>query len=870
MESQGFALLFIDEQNKLNTSRRIMKFVEVLEELKMDSKSPGEGENCLNVLNDMKYKPDIIIINIGHPFLEQIIETSKKVREHIPIILIYTSKTFNELKKIEEKYGLKYDLEKSKINILEFRVLYEQIKSSAKFLTKSEENKRYSYIMQIGEGTSGTVHLLQDNEKNRKVAMKRIDSTDMNEKDKERVQKEVENMKSMNLPTFIEFYDFEDDNNNQKIYMEYGDQGTLENKIAKYKQEGKNFTNEEIFDYLIDILLALYALNKKGIIHRDIKSENILLKSEKIDNKDLTIAKVSDLGLGRQIEGVTGAYTTCGTAYYVCPEIAAGEKKYSYNVDIWSLGIVLYELITKNKPWFEPQMSTSEFFQFIVNTKYPPLPEDTDEHLKYLVKIMLKKDPDRRANIEDILTLDFMYEKTKNLIEKFHWDKIPSINNILEELKLKIKPCYLFYSILSEKDTLLLRDIRKISEQTEGKDYGAGYFSKGYKNAKNGEDLLESFEDLKSHGEISYQEETPNNFFIELIQKKILICVSHNIKEINNGEEVTLFVEKFCENPKDYMFKVPFGDFDSYDKIDNQTFCDIKPQCDNSKINFLILSQYLLKLGKKLFNDYFKNQTLDIDNIIFDKRYIEFKYGISLFNQCDIFSIPYKDTKLKKINDRLAFILNLYQIMFLDYNFNTNLNKIKSKGGMLSFLAYDIGINYQFKDMTLNHLEIKHVIFRNNKPVPGSYLRLVYQSDKKCTLIPNYENHKPLLFLLDFNQDIALFIFKIFLEKEVEAQIEEVALKFICDNISLMDEEELMISINIKLILKDFGDNNIPEMPEGFLHEILKILKTQRDLVSNGKKYKLKIKEEKLKETEYLNQKFMREITDGAIKVSYA
>ena len=868
MESQGFALLFIDEQNKLNTSRRIMKFVEVLEELKMDSKSPGEGENCLNVLKDMKYKPDIIIINIGHPFLEQIIETAKKVREHIPIILIYTSKTFDELKKIEEKYNLKYDLEKSKINILEFRVLYEQIKSSAKFLTKSEENKRYSYIMQIGEGTSGTVHLLQDNEKNRKVAMKQIDSTDMKEKDRERVQNEVENMKSMNIPTFIEFYDFEDDNNNQKIYMEYGDQGTLENKIAKYKQEGKNFTNEEIFDYLIDILLALYALNKKGIIHRDIKSENILLKTEKIDDKEFIVAKVSDLGLGRQIEGVTGAYTTCGTAYYVCPEIAAGEKKYSYNVDIWSLGIVLYELITKKKPWFEPKMSTSEFFQFIVNTKYPALPEDTDEHLKYLVKIMLKKDPDRRANIEDILSLDFMYEKTKNLVDKFKWDKNETIKKILEELKPKVKPCYLFYEILSEKDILLLKDIRKISEQTEGKDYGGGYFSKGYKNAKNGEDLLENFEDLKSHGELSYQKETPNEFFIELIQKKILICVSHTIKDITNEEEVNQFVENYLENPKDYMFKVPFGDFDSYDKIDNQSFCDIKSV--QEKINFVILSQYILKLGKKLFKDYFKNQTLDIDNIIFDKRYIEFKYGITLFNQCDIFSIQYKDTKLKKINDRLAFLLNLYQIMFLDYNFNTNLNKVKTKGGMLSFLAYDIGINYQFKDMTLNHLEIKHVIFRNNKPVPGSYLRLVYQSDKKCTLLPNYSNNKPLLFLLDFNQDIALFNFKIFFEKEVEAQLEEVSLKFICDNISLMDEEELIISIHIKLILKDFGDNNTPEAPEGFLHEILKILKTQRDLVTNGKKYKLKISEDKLKEVEYLNQKFLREITDGAVKVNYA
>ena len=869
MESQGFALIFIDEQNKLNTSRRIMKFVEVLNELKMDSKSPGEGENCLNVLNDMKYKPDIIIVNIGHPFLEQIIETAKKVREHIPIILIYTSKTINELKKIEEKYELKFDLEKSKINVLEFRVLYEQIKSSTKFVTKSEENKRYSYIMQLGEGTSGTVHLLQDTEKNRKVAMKKIDTTDMKDSDKERVQKEVENMKSMNIPTFIEFYDFEDDNNNQKIYMEYGDQGTLENKIAKQKQEGKNFTDEEIFDYLIDILLALYALNKKGIIHRDIKSENILLKTEKIDNKEITVAKLSDLGLGRQIEGVTGAYTTCGTAYYVCPEIAAGEKKYTYNADIWSLGIVLYELITKNKPWFEPKMSTSEFFQFIVNTKYPPLPEKTDERLKYLVKIMLKKDPERRANIDDILTLDFMYEKTKNLVVKCHWENNETIKKILDELKTKIKPCYLFMEILSEKDVLLLRDIRKISEQTEGKDYGGGYFSKGYKNAKNGEDLLESYEDLKSNGEISYQGETPNNFLIELITKNILICISHTIKDISNEEEVNQFVENFMENPKSYMFKISFGDFDSSNKIDNQIFCNIKYP-EDKKLNYLTLSQYILKLGKKLYNDYFKNQTMDIDNIIFDKNYILFKYGVTLFNECDIATIPYKDTKLKKTQDRLAFLLNLYQIMFLDYNFNTNLNNIKSKGGMLSFLSYDIGINYQFKDMTLNHLEIKHVIFRNNKPVPGSYLRLVYQSDKKCALLPNYDNHKPLLFLLDFNQDISLYNFKIFSEKECEAQIDEVALKFICDNISLMDEEELVISVHIKLIVKDFGDNNTPEIPEGFLHEILKILKAQRDLVSNSKKYKLKIKEEKLKETEYLNQKFLREIIDGNIKVSYA
>ena len=87
--------------------------------------------------------------------------------------------------------------------------------------------------------------------------------------------------------------------------------------------------------------------------------------------------------------------------------------------------------------------------------------------------------------------------------------------------------------------------------------------------------------------------------------------------------------------------------------------------------------------------------------------------------------------------------------------------------------------------------------------------------------------------------------------------------KFLC-------KEELEISTHIKLILTDFGANNTADVPEGFLQEILKILKVQRDLLANNKKYKLKLNEEKLKELEYLNQKMVREISDGVIKVSYA
>ena len=87
MESEGFVFLFIQEESKINTSRRIIKFVEVLNELKLEAKSPSDSENCLTLLNDMKYKPNLIIVNIGHPFLEQIIQTSQKVRQFVPIIL---------------------------------------------------------------------------------------------------------------------------------------------------------------------------------------------------------------------------------------------------------------------------------------------------------------------------------------------------------------------------------------------------------------------------------------------------------------------------------------------------------------------------------------------------------------------------------------------------------------------------------------------------------------------------------------------------------------------------------------------------------------------------------------------------------------
>ena len=82
--------------------------------------------------------------------------------------------------------------------------------------------------------------------------------------------------------------------------------------------------------------------------------------------------------------------------------------------------------------------------------------------------------------------------------------------------------------------------------------------------------------------------------------------------------------------------------------------------------------------------------------------------------------------------------------------------------------------------------------------------------------MPKFENHKPLFFLLDFNQDVALFTFKVFLEKEEDAQLNDVTLKFFLTN-NLVDEEDFLISANIKSIVTNFGANNTADVAEGFL-----------------------------------------------------
>jgi hypothetical protein len=283
-------------------------------------------------------------------------------------------------------------------------------------------------------------------------------------------------------------------------------------------------------------------------------------------------------------------------------------------------------------------------------------------------------------------------------------------------------------------------------------------------------------------------------------------------------------------------------------------------------MDYLIISQFVLNNGLELYEQNIK-KNIEVEQLPSDRKYLNFLYGISLFSECDILQIPYD----KKDHSRLAFLLNIYQIMILHFVFNEYQNNCKKKSGLLSYFSYEIGINYQFKNFTLNNLELKHAIFRNNKPVPGSYLRLLYKSDIKCSLLPEFKDLRPLLILYDLNKDISNYIFKIFNSKEVDQQLDDIIYKFIQLKIILSAEDELFISSHIKPIIKDFGANDTEQNPREFLLFLIKFLKKNNDYLTKekSKPYLIKITEEEYKSVSFLDKKLVDLVNKGNIKINY-
>ena len=212
-----------------------------------------------------------------------------------------------------------------------------------RLITKGQKiNDRYEIIKSIGEGGMANVYLGQDTILDRKVAIKILRGDLANdEKFIRRFQREALSASSLSHPNIVEMYDVGEDNGNYYIVMEY-----IEGKTVKQllKKRGK-LTISEAVDIMLQLTEGMSEAHDSYIIHRDIKPQNIMIR------EDGTI-KITDFGIAMALNStqLTQTNSVMGSVHYLPPEQASG-KGCTIKSDIYSMGILFYELLTGTLPF---------------------------------------------------------------------------------------------------------------------------------------------------------------------------------------------------------------------------------------------------------------------------------------------------------------------------------------------------------------------------------------------------------------------------------------------------------------------------------------------------------------------------------------
>jgi serine/threonine-protein kinase len=254
---------------------------------------------------------------------------------------------------------------------------------------------RYEIIEELGRGGMGVVYKAQDTKLKRTVALKFLPAefTHISEV-KDRFMREAQAAAALDHPHICTVYEFDEAEEKTFISMAY-----IEGQSLKKKIESGPFELYEALRIAIQAAEGLQEAHKKGVVHRDIKSANIM-----VTEKDQ--AMIMDFGLAR-ITGttlVTKEGMTMGTIAYMSPQQARGEGV-DHRTDIWSLGVVLYEMFSGQLP-FKGEHDQAIIYS-ILNEQPKPITDLRSEipmSIEQVVAKTLEKDPDERyQNIEELL-----------------------------------------------------------------------------------------------------------------------------------------------------------------------------------------------------------------------------------------------------------------------------------------------------------------------------------------------------------------------------------------------------------------------------------------------------------------------------------
>ena len=255
----------------------------------------------------------------------------------------------------------------------------------------------FTLLKELGSGSFGRVLLAEHNRTKARYALKAIDKRlKDNIEEKDYFRREMEIMYKIDHPNIVKLFGHFEDNTYCYFLMEYIPKGNLFHYIP---HNGKpKIGIQTAVSLLKDVISALYYLHHMSppIIHRDIKPENILID-------DQMRAKLSDFGWSTYLRGNFKRTTICGTPLYLAPEII-NNVGHDEKVDIWCIGVLMFELLTGRAPWDGEDVTTvkNNIRQLKINW-----PKNMDKDAKELISRILKYIPEERPTFMEILMYPF-------------------------------------------------------------------------------------------------------------------------------------------------------------------------------------------------------------------------------------------------------------------------------------------------------------------------------------------------------------------------------------------------------------------------------------------------------------------------------
>ena len=264
----------------------------------------------------------------------------------------------------------------------------------------------YEKIKLLGEGAFGAAYLVRQKELRQLQVAKEIRISHLTDKQREGAIAESEVLRMLKHPNIIAYINSFSEGPRMYIVMEYADGGDLAGKIKERKDMSTQFEEWEIMRIFVQLVLALNYIHSRKVLHRDLKPLNVFLTIQ-------GIVKLGDFGIARILDSSTaGAQTTIGTPHYLSPEIVNNEA-YGLRSDLWSLGVVTYELAALRVPF--GGNSLPAVAMKIMGAEPEPLTARSAE-LNWIVFGLLSKEPQQRPRLEAVQRLPFVQKYIEELL----------------------------------------------------------------------------------------------------------------------------------------------------------------------------------------------------------------------------------------------------------------------------------------------------------------------------------------------------------------------------------------------------------------------------------------------------------------------